>query len=136
MEFSIIIPQYGRSDLTRRCVESILAHEMGSLQIIVVDDGSARSDVESIRTQNWRDVEIVRLSRNRGVTAAWNRGAAVATGRYLMFLNNDVIATGEWVDQLCEPLRHGPLLTGLGTTNKPTTGSLPACSHSSEDDRA
>jgi|GEM_PF-1508772 len=44
MTISVLIPQYGRSELTLRAVDSLRQHHAGhSLEILVVDDGSTAS---------------------------------------------------------------------------------------------
>lgn len=111
---SVIIPQFGRSDLTRRCVETLFEHHAATLQVIVVDDGSPKRELLSLQRQHLANVEIVRVPSNRGVTYAWNSGAELATEKYLIFLNNDVTTSGPWCQQLIVPLHAGQcVVSGL-----------------------
>ncbi len=104
---SFIIPQFRQSDLTRRCLETLLEHHSTALQVIVVDDGSPKRELLSLQRQDFQNVEIVRIPSNRGVTYAWNRGAEFATGKHFIFLNNDVITSGPWCQQLIAALHTG-----------------------------
>jgi GT2 family glycosyltransferase len=112
VDISVIIPQFGRSDLTIRCVESLLRNHSKfiSLELLVVDDGSLRSDLAEIQKNVFPRTSLVRNSNNLGVTASWNRGASFANGKTLIFLNNDVISHGPWCEILSTSLQNDQCL--------------------------
>jgi glycosyltransferase involved in cell wall biosynthesis len=57
-------------------------------EIIVVDDGSRDSSVETL--EQYSDlIRLVKFSQNRGVIEARNKGATLARGDYLVFLDGD-----------------------------------------------
>ena len=60
-------------------------------------------DLEQVAAAGLNNVELVRRP-HRGVTAAWNAGAARSTGDVLIFLNNDVVTTGPWAGPLASLL--------------------------------
>lgn len=84
---SIIIPSFNRCDLLKASLASIRAcgakHER---EIIVVDDGSEDGTIAYLEGQS--DVKVVRQA-NAGPAAARNRGADLASGSYLAFLDSD-----------------------------------------------
>lgn len=100
---SVVIPQWGQFDLTARLVEQLRTHEPREAEIIVVDDGSP--DFHACEFADDERVQLVRQS-HRGVTAAWNRGARQSRSCYLIFVNNDVEATGPLLDRLTRPLQE------------------------------
>ena len=102
---SVIIPQFERSRLSVQCVETLWAFHR-DLEVIVVDDGSSLSELKGLRQQQNLGAQIVRMSRNSGVTQAWNRGADHASGDTLIFLNNDTLTTGTWCEELANPVRN------------------------------
>ncbi|MBW3542808.1 MAG: glycosyltransferase [Planctomycetes bacterium] len=105
IDAALIIPQHGRSDLTIACLQSIRRHEPVPPTAIVVDDGSLLEHVERIRRLQFGNVGVIAAGRS-GVSAAWNCGAAAAAGcSRLVFLNNDVLADGPFLERLLEPLR-------------------------------
>lgn len=109
---TIIIPQRGHVDLTRHCLTSLREQDRAAWPVVVVDDGSP----QAATGLNAEDVSPGRLilQPHRGVSAAWNRGAAAAGTPFLVFLNNDTISTGPWVDELVRPLRQKEcILTGV-----------------------
>lgn len=102
---SVVIPQFGGEELTRTCVESLLAYHAGDVEVIVVDDGTwfgVWEDAIPCRA----GVTMV-LGERRGVSAAWNRGARAARGEMLVFLNNDTVTAGAWMERLVQPVVEG-----------------------------
>jgi GT2 family glycosyltransferase len=57
-------------------------------EVIIVDNGSAGTAAPAV----WPGpgLQVVHLTENRGFAAAANRGAALARGRAILFLNSDV----------------------------------------------
>ncbi|QDT35469.1 glycosyltransferase family 2 protein [Thalassoglobus polymorphus] len=109
-EISIIVPQFEKADLTIRCIESLLKHHSSPMQIILVDDGSSKAALRSIQQRQFSNTEVVRNSENRGITYSWNRGAELAQGVFLIFLNNDVETHGDWCERLIAPIRKSECL--------------------------
>ena len=104
---TIIIPQYEQSDLTVVCVRSLRGADAIQWPVIVVDDGSSAAALATLFDQM---VEVPHATvipqRRQGVSVAWNRAAEVAATRFLVFLNNDTLTAGAWVDDLLRPLRE------------------------------
>ena len=78
---SIIIPAYNCSAYLRRCVDSLLHQTYGSLQIILVDDGSTDGTSEVCDSLAGSDsrIEVLRKT-NGGVSSARNAGIEAARG--------------------------------------------------------
>jgi GT2 family glycosyltransferase/glycosyltransferase involved in cell wall biosynthesis len=97
---SIVVPVYGNALMTFTCLKSIQAHTQGEYEVIVMDDASP----EPVDAQ-LQDVTGVRFERNAvnvGFVENCNRGAAVARGDVIVFLNNDTIVTPGWLDALVQ----------------------------------
>ena len=95
---SVVVVNYRRAEDTLVCVEGLHQLDFPSdrLQIIVVDNASNDGSVERIR-EAAPDVKIVALDENTGFAGGCNRGAAVAGGRYLAFINNDARPDPGWL---------------------------------------
>lgn len=107
---SVIIPQYGQHQLTQRLISQIRRFESPEVELIIVDDGNLDCDFFDDRPD--RKVRYFRQS-HRGVTAAWNAGAKLATGDTLVFLNNDVVVSESFLPRLIEPLQQSAIaMTG------------------------
>jgi len=111
---SIIIPTYNRNRLIVHTVDSALEFckmSMCNNEIIVVDDGSTDSTIETLtdRYQNEIDSAIVKImhnNRNLGVTKARNEGISSATGDWLLFLDSDDLLIPDTSKQLIDILRN------------------------------
>jgi len=86
--FSIVIACYNQEGFVREAVESALFQEHPSKEIIVVDDGSRDGTADVLNTFG-ESIILARLPINRGAAAARNRGASLASGEYLVFLDGD-----------------------------------------------
>ena len=104
---SIVVPVYGQPLLTFTCLKSVRAHSpAGRYEVIVVDDASpvpAQAELAAVT-----GVRFERNDANRGFIASCNRGAALARGDIVVFLNNDTIVTPGWLDALVEVFDRHP----------------------------
>ena len=103
VDASIIIPCHNGSALTDACLRAVstsLPRTFGG-QIVVVDDAST-DDTRAVLRRWATDprITILRLKTNRGFIAACNAGAKAATGKYLVFLNNDTEPSAGWLTAL------------------------------------
>jgi glycosyltransferase involved in cell wall biosynthesis len=86
--FSIIITFYNQRDFIKDALDSALAQRSPGLEVIAVDDGSKDGSQETLK-QYRRSAQVVCLETNQGACAARNRGASLATGDFLVFLDGD-----------------------------------------------
>lgn len=75
-------------------------------EIIVVDNGSHDGSVELLRERV--DTQLIALETNTGFTHAANVGAAAARGRFVVFLNPDVVVAAGALDALAAALDTDP----------------------------
>lgn len=87
---SIIIPIYNIQEYIKPCLESVLRQTYNDIELILIDDGSS-DDSSSICDSYANQDDRVRVvhQKNLGVSAARNKGLAVATGEYIMFVDGD-----------------------------------------------
>lgn len=85
--FTIVIPTYNYGRFVGRAIESALAQSGDDYEVLVIDDGS--TDDTPARVAPY--VGRVRFERhaNCGAAATRNRGAELARGHYLLFLDAD-----------------------------------------------
>lgn len=86
--FSVIIPTYNRRDFLVRAVRSVLAQDLATIEVIVVDDGGADDSGEAIQAlQDGRVQYFWVPNGERG--RARNFGVGKAKGDYVVFLDSD-----------------------------------------------
>lgn len=96
---SIVIPVHGKLAHTLACLRSLARHvARAGLEVIVVDDASP-DDTATVLAQVG-GLRLLCNERNLGFVDSCNAGAAVATGEFLLFLNNDTQVTHGWLDAL------------------------------------
>tara|TARA_B100000745_G_scaffold296873_1_gene242928 strand:+ start:409 stop:1422 length:1014 start_codon:yes stop_codon:yes gene_type:complete len=97
---SIIIPNYNGGDLLYNCIDSIYKNiSIKDFEIIVVDNGSTDNSINRVKS-NFQNVEIISSNSNLGYSGGCNLGATHASGKYLLFLNNDTEHSNEWIEKL------------------------------------
>jgi len=94
---SVVIPSFNRASILARALGSVFSQTHPPEEVIVVDDGSSDETERLVRT-GFPEARYV-WQENKGVAAARNRGARMALGRWLAFLDSD----DEW---LPEKLAH------------------------------
>lgn len=103
---SIIIVTYNNLALTKLCLESVLRNtEYPNVEIIVVDNDSKDDTPPYLQriAKLEPSVKVILNQQNHGFAKANNQGIELATGEYIVLLNNDAIVPPGWLSRL---LRH------------------------------
>ncbi len=102
---SIIVPVFNAERHLEACVESILAQDYTSIEVVLVDDGSTDSSGALCDALARLDDRIIVVHRaNGGIAAAQNTGLDVATGDLVTFCDNDDLMSPRLVGRLVEIL--------------------------------
>src|SRR5216684_5297345 len=100
---SVIIVNWNGAEHLRVCLPSLASQSFESLEIIVVDNRSSDDSAEVARGLR---VRWLPLEKNLGLAPALNRGATIARGDLLLFVNNDMRFDPGFVAALMEPLER------------------------------
>ena len=84
---SVVIPTLNRCTTLPRALDSVLQQTQLPDEIIVVDNGSEDGTISMLKT-NYPTVVIISATK-RGVSAARNRGIAIAKGTWIALLDSD-----------------------------------------------
>jgi len=99
IKISVVVLNYNGMRWLQRCFDSLAAQTVASeIEVIVTDNGSKDGSAEF--AEQWlrehRIGQVVQNNANLWYCEANNNGAAVAKGKYLLFLNNDT-----WLEPDC-----------------------------------
>lgn len=96
---SIIIPTRNRVEDLLDCLKSLKRINYPNYEIIVIDDYSEDNTIFHVQNQ-YPDVILVINKRNEGAAISRNKGASVASGKYLFFLDSDTEVDRQCLDEL------------------------------------
>lgn len=127
-ELSIVIPVFNALQETLDCVTSLLASDVGSCPIILMDDASDWG-VQQQLNETFKDnknVKIISHFRNRGYTRNISMGVELTSTDYVCILNSDTLLPKIWATPMVEKLQQNRQLAGIGPlTNAGSYQSIP-----------
>ena len=91
-ELSIIIPVYNVQKYLEDCLLSIYKQSLSleTFEVIAVNDGSTDSSIDILREYGEIYPNLIIISQeNKGLSKARNNGLAVASGKYVFFMDSD-----------------------------------------------
>ena len=115
---SIIIPVFNKIEYTKKCLETLYENTQGnSFEVIVVDNASIDNTQDYLlqTSHQYKNLSILRNSKNLGFAKACNQGARIAKGKYLVFLNNDTEPQVGWLDAGVERLKSDKQIGIVGS---------------------
>ena len=107
----IVVPVYGRLDLTAQCLRAIDDHTYVSVPVLVIDDcGPEPVEHDSLREsfRSGRRFTLVRHEHNLGFVATMNDAFARCAGSDVVLVNSDVTVLPGWLTALREALDETP----------------------------
>lgn len=103
---SVIVPVYNDEQYLADCVDSILRQSYQDIELILVDDGSTDDSPQICENYRERDARVRVLHKaNGGVGSGRNAGLAMATGDYLLFVDNDDWLADDHIEKLYRHLK-------------------------------
>jgi len=111
LELSIIILSYNTAKLTKETVESIYSSthlSSNKFEIIVLDNASSDTSIEVISQlcNQYTNLRLVQESTNYGFSRGNNRAVEKAKGKYLLFLNSDIVVQENGIDILLDTIKE------------------------------
>ena len=121
---SIVIPVFNKAAFTWQCLCSLMNEiDLSETEIIVADDAST-DETSEVLTAMGDVLRVVTNKENKGFVDACNRGAALAQGEYLVFLNNDTEVLPGWLKHLIETVRSDASVGAVGSMFLYPDGSI------------
>lgn len=86
---SFLITHYHRAEDLLKCINAIRMLELENYEIVVSDDGSDATTLETIST--YHIDTLVRAERNGGLASNINKGIAVCKGTFILYCQEDFL---------------------------------------------
>lgn len=87
-DLSIIIPIYNGEKYLQKCIESIKKNSI-NYEIIIINDGSKDNTKKILETLKNKNIKVINLKNNHGVSYARNCGIKNIKGKYFTFIDID-----------------------------------------------
>lgn len=131
IDLSIIIISYNTKEIIKKCFDSLfktLKRERKiKAEIIVVDNHSTDGSVAMLK--NYQKIRLIVNAKNTGFGRANNQGLKISRGKYILYLNSDVIIKKVNFSRLLEYLEKNPSVGGLTVKVLLPTGGIDPASH-------
>ncbi|MCK5010218.1 MAG: glycosyltransferase, partial [Deltaproteobacteria bacterium] len=102
MDASVIIPTFNRKDVLRKCLQALDQQKCGSTyEIVLIDDGSTdgtQETVEELQESLSFSLTFFRQGK-KGPAAARNVGIKHCSGKIVIIMGDDIIATPHLVNE-------------------------------------
>lgn len=109
---SVIVPVYKTPpNLLSQCIDSVIEQTYSNWELCLADDGSRDEAVNSILEGYARRdarIRVTVLERNRGISAATNEAAGLASGEFIAFLDHDDELAPFALQELAREIRERP----------------------------
>lgn len=129
---SVVIPLYQDAASIGACIASLKAQSgVSPLEILVVDDGSRDGGAEIAEAAGAR---VIR-QKNAGPAAARNRGAELARGEIIAFLDSDCLVEPDWLAAVARHFENPATSAILCRLVPATAGIVPAIVQAEIDER-
>lgn len=96
---TILIPNYNGKKWLKQLLPTIKKISYPSIEILVVNNGSIDDSAEFLK-KNYSQIRVIEIKKNRGYAGANNIGVKKASGKYILFLNNDTQVTPNFLEPL------------------------------------
>jgi glycosyltransferase involved in cell wall biosynthesis len=104
---SIIIPIYNGEKTIRETILSVLNQTFTDIEVLVINDGSTDSTLETISNITDPRLKVVSFP-NAGLSASRNRGIKLASGEFISFIDADDLWTPDKLESQFNALNKTP----------------------------
>lgn len=123
-DLSVIIVNWNTKDYLNNCIRSIKENTKKiSCEIIVIDNFSSDGSPQTVEA-NFPDVILIKNQENYGFGHANNQGYALAKGKYILFLNSDMIVQKNCLEKMFEFMEKNPAIGASSCKLTHPDGSL------------
>ncbi len=104
---SVIIPVFNGQNTIKKTIESVLNQTWKDYELIIINDGSTDSTEEIISSISDSRIKVFNYP-NAGPAVTRNRGIAIASGKYISFIDADDLWTPDKLEKQLQKLEENP----------------------------
>jgi glycosyltransferase involved in cell wall biosynthesis len=102
---SVIIPAYNAASFIEECINSVINQTYKNIEIIVVNDGSIDDTETILKSYTDKRLRIIN-QKNKGCSAAKNKGLEFARGVFVQYLDADDILSEDKIEIQVKALKE------------------------------
>ncbi|OGK39913.1 hypothetical protein A3A74_05515 [Candidatus Roizmanbacteria bacterium RIFCSPLOWO2_01_FULL_35_13] len=102
---TVLIPNYNGKKWLEGLLPTLKKVSYKNLEVLIVNNGSTDDSAEFLK-EKYPNIKVLEIKKNRGYAGANNLGVKRATGKYILFLNNDTNVTPNFLEPLVEKIEN------------------------------
>jgi len=138
---SVISVNFNNPEVTGEMFESLRHITYPNIEIIIVDNGSVKGNIDQLKVQ-FPEIILIKSNKNLGFAGGNNLGILQSKGEFILLLNNDTVVDAGFLEPLVNKFLSDPTIgmvspkiyfyhtpdllqyTGVSEINKFTTRSI------------
>ena len=121
VSISVIIPVYNGEKYLKRSIESVLEQSVKDIEVLLLDDGSTDDSLSMIQDYEKKYPDTIKVfsHSNMGVANTRNKGVTLASGKYVMFLDQDDFFDPDYMKAFLEAAEQNDADVVIGGYRRP-----------------
>lgn len=99
-DYSATFACFNKVEYTQKCIESLQQSNFDMSRLVVVDNNSKDSTWDYLQTIP--SIHTIRNKDNMGCGVAWNQGILHLQTEWTVIMNNDILVSHDWINQLID----------------------------------
>ncbi|OAI03353.1 glycosyltransferase family 2 protein [Methylomonas methanica] len=98
LKYAVTFACYNQLNYTRQCIDSMLKHGFDLGRLVIVDNNSSDDTADYLKALPLGG--LILNKSNLGCGTAWNQGALQLQAEWTIIMNNDVLVSANWLENL------------------------------------
>jgi glycosyltransferase involved in cell wall biosynthesis len=96
--YSATFACYNNVAYTQKCIESLRRSNFDLSRLVIVDNRSTDDTADYLHALN--GPQLIRNKQNLGCGTAWNQGILAQQAEWTVIMNNDILVSHDWIENL------------------------------------
>ncbi|MBU4289011.1 MAG: glycosyltransferase [Proteobacteria bacterium] len=112
---TVLLPVYNGEKYLREAIDSILGQTYRHYEFIIINDGSTDGSVEIMQSYSDERIRLIHNEKNIGLPSTLNKGIELATGEYIVRMDQDDISLPTRIEKQVRFMDNYPEVGVCGT---------------------